>query len=62
MRTTFEFEATGTSHEDLQQKAEQLVARYLNINLDSVESKTDIEMNVKAENDVFTAKVHVRIK
>jgi hypothetical protein len=62
MRTTFEFEATGTSHEDLQQKTEELVARYLNINLDSVESKTDIEMNVKAENDVFTAKVHVRIK
>jgi hypothetical protein len=62
MRTTFEFEVTGTSHEDLQRKAEELVARYLNINLDSVESKTDIEMNVKAENDVFTAKVHVRIK
>jgi|1048.fasta_scaffold13336_4 hypothetical protein len=62
MRTTFEFEATGTSHEELQRKAEELVARYLNIELDSVESKTDIEMNVKAENDVFTAKVHVRIK
>ena len=62
MRATFEFEATGASHEDLQRKAEEYIARYLNIGSNLVESKADIEMNVKAENDVFTAKVHVRIK
>lgn len=62
MRTTFEFSAAGTSHEDLKRKTEEVVAKFLDIDLELVESKAEIEMNVTFEKDMFQAKVYVRIK
>lgn len=62
MRTTFEFDATGTSYENLKRKTEEVVAKFLDIDLELVESKAEIEMNVTFEKDMFHAKVYVRIK
>jgi hypothetical protein len=62
VRTTFEFSAAGVSHEDLKQKTEEVVAKFLDIDLELVESKAEIEMNVTFEKDMFEAKVYVRIK
>lgn len=62
MRTTFEFDAAGTSYENLKRKTEEVVAQFLDIDLELVESKAEIEMNVTSEKDMFHAKVYVRIK
>lgn len=62
MRTTFEFEASGVSHEELQEKAQELIAKFLSIEISEVEAKTDVEMHVTANDKTFTAKVYVRVK
>ncbi len=62
MRTTFEFEASGVSHEDLQSKANETVARFLGVEVSQVEAKADVEMHVTTNENIFTAKVYVRIK
>lgn len=62
MRTTFEFEASGTSYADLQQKVEEFIAKFLTIDPSDVATKADAEMHVTSNDKTFTAKVYVRIK
>lgn len=62
MRTTLEFEASGGSYADLQQKVEEFIATFLSVDPRDVAAKADAEMHVTSNEKTFTAKVYVRIK
>lgn len=62
MRSTFEFDAAGSSYDDLRSKVEEFIAKFLSIETEQVESRADIEMNARPENGAYAAKVYVRIK
>ena len=66
MRATFEFDVAGTSRDELNEKAEELIAKFLSVpSIDEAMSMVDTEMKVSqsTENEnIFIAHVHVRIR
>jgi hypothetical protein len=65
MRTSLEFNVDGSAHEEIKQKAEQQIRKYLSLdNEQDLEPYADVELKVFGElsDKQYTAKVTVRIK
>lgn len=66
MRSTFEFDVAGASRAELNEKAEELIAKFLSVpSIDEAMSMVDTEMKVLQSpdnKDLFVAHVHVRIR
>jgi hypothetical protein len=65
MRTSLEFNVDGVTHEDIKEKAEQQIRKYLDLDKEADLSEyADVELKVVGElsEKPYTAKVAVRIK
>jgi hypothetical protein len=65
MRTSLEFNVDGMNHEDIKEKAEQQIRKYLGLDKGAdLTEHADVELKVAGElsEKTYTAKVAVRIK
>jgi hypothetical protein len=62
MRTSLEFNVTGSTHKDLVQEAEKAIKSYLELDEEDLTSHVDVELKVEPHEKEYIAHVHVRIK
>jgi hypothetical protein len=63
MKTKITFEVVGSTKTDIERRALTQIAEFMNIEVDSVESKCDIELHIEPGlADDFKATVYVRVK
>jgi hypothetical protein len=63
MKTKITFEVVGSTKSDIERRALTEIAEFLGIEVDSVDSKCDIELHIEPGlNEHFKATVYVRVK
>jgi hypothetical protein len=63
MKTKITFEVVGSTKEDIERRALAQIAEFMSIEVDSVESKCDIELHIEPGLvNNFKATVYVRVK
>jgi hypothetical protein len=63
MRSTFEFEVSGSSLDDIKNKAEMAIAKFLGLDAEAeIDNLVNAELHAVASDSKFTAKVYVRVK